>query len=117
MNIKADEHTETMMNYLIATGRCRSEFIAKLLFPVETERNIKLQRLSDERLEWLKKFTEDLEFSKTAPSKKQQAEFLEIVYGNLLRFARTLVHDAIAMQNHQKETEKELEAYVFQPYN
>lgn len=118
MNIKSEEYTKTMMDWLIATGRCSSEFLAKLLFPAQTEANIKMQNLKDERLDWLKKFAHYLEYSKTAPTKKQQAEFLEKKYQFLLEFARVLVHDDIAMhENHYQEMEKELECLRFQPYN
>ena len=107
-----------MMDWLIVTGKCRSEFLAKLLFPAETEKNIKTQKLKDERLDWLKKFTHYLEYSKTAATKKQQAEFLEKKYKLLLHFARTLVHDNIWMnENHCQEMEKELECLKFQPFN
>ena len=106
------------MDWLIVTGKCRSEFLAKLLFPAETEKNIKMQNLTDERLDWLKKFAHYLEYSKTAPTKKQQAEFLVKKYQLLLDFARTLVHDNLWMkENYYQEKEKELECLRFQPYN
>ena len=117
MNIKTDEYTKTVMLELIVIGKYRPETITKLLFPAETEKNIKMQNLTDERLDWLKKFAHYFEYSKTAATRKEQAEYLQKKYKLLLDFARTLVHDDKAMQNHYQEMEKELECLRFQPYN
>lgn len=85
---------------------------------IELEKHIKIQKLFEDRMKEVEDYEHYLEFSKKAPSKEKQADFLEKMYGLLLNFARNLVLDEKwNYENHERPTEQENERLKHQPFN
>ena len=88
------------------------------LYVVEPQLHAQKQKLFEDRLKEIDDYKYYLEFSKKAPSKEQQADFLEKMYGLLLRFTHNLIiDDKNCYEKFERPRRLEIERLKHQSFN